>query len=58
MMKFHHREALTLVLLMQPLKSQQQRDVRIWVSIMFILIPIKTEIARSVNGPRVQGVHA
>ena len=29
--------------------------MRIWVSILFILISLKTEIARSVNGPRLQG---
>ena len=30
----------------------------IWVSIMFILISIMTEIAKSVNGPKSQGLHA
>ena len=30
--------------------------MRIWVSTMFILISLKTEIARSVNGPKLQGV--
>ena len=35
-----------------------QRDVRIWVSIMFILISLKTEIARSVTGPKLQGLCA
>ena len=29
-----------------------------WVSIMFILISLKTEIARSVNGPKLQGPRA
>ena len=58
MMKFHYREALTPVLLMKPLKSRLQRDVRIWVSIMFILISLKTEIARSVNGTKLQGLRA
>ena len=58
MMKFHYREALTPVLLMKPLWSRLQRDVRIWVSIMFILISLKTEIARSVNGPKLQGPRA
>ena len=58
MMKFHYREALTPVLLMKFLQSRLQRDVRIWVSIMFILISLKTEIARSVNGPKLQGPHA
>ena len=58
MMKFHYREALTPVLLMKFLESRRQRDVRIWVSIMFILISLKTEIARSVNGPKLQGPRA
>ena len=53
MMKFHDREAL-----MKPLSSRLQRDVRIWVSIMFILITLKTDIARSVNGPTLQGPRA
>ena len=57
-MKFHYREALTPVLLMKFLWSCQQRDVRIWVNTMFILISLKTEIARSVNGPKLQGQHA
>ena len=38
MMKFHYREALTPVLLMKPLWSRLQRDVRIWVNTMCILI--------------------
>ena len=48
-MKFHCREALTPVLLMKHLWSRLQRDVRIWVSTMCILISLKTEIARSVK---------
>ena len=32
--------------------------MRIWVSIMFILISLKTEIARSVSGPKLQGLRA
>ena len=31
------------------------REVRIWVSTVFILISLKTEIARSVRGPKLQG---
>ena len=54
-MKFHYREALTPVLLMKFLWSRQQRDVRIWVSTVFILISQKTKIARSVKGPKLQG---
>ena len=34
------------------------RDVRIWVSIMFILISLRTEIARSASGPKLQGLRA
>ena len=34
------------------------KDVRIWVSKVFILISLKTEIARSVNGPELQGPRA
>ena len=51
MMKFHYREALTQVLLMKPLQSRLQKDVRIWVNTVFTLISPKTEIAKSVNGP-------
>ena len=58
MMKFHYGEAPTPVLLMKPFWSRLQRDVRIWVSAVFILISLKTEIARSVNGPKLQGPHA
>ena len=58
MMKFHYREALTPVHLMKPLKSRSQRDVRIWVNTMFILIFPKTEIARSASGPKLQGLRA
>ena len=35
-----------------------QREVRIWVSTVFILISLKTEIARSVNGPKLEDLHA
>ena len=38
--------------------TPKKRDVRIWVNTMFILISLKTEIARSVNGPKLQGPHA
>ena len=57
-MKFHYREALTPVLLMKFLESRLQRDVRIWVNTVFILISLKTETARSVNGPKLQGPRA
>ena len=58
MMKFHYREALTPVLLMTYLQSAHSRDVRIWVSTVFIIISLKTEIARSVEGPKLQGLRA
>ena len=34
------------------------REVRTWVSTVFTLISLKTEIARSVKGPKLQGPHA
>ena len=40
------------------LEPTTKRDVRIWVSTVFILISLKTEIARSVKGPKLQGHHA
>ena len=52
-MKLHYREALTPVLLMKLLQSRLQRDVRIWVSTVFILISLKTEIARSVKRTKI-----
>ena len=55
MMKFHYRDALTPVLLMKFLESRQQRDVRIWVNTVFILISLKTEIARSVKDENYKG---
>ena len=58
MMKFHYREGLTPVLLMKFLEGRLQRDVRIWVNIMFILIFPKTEIARSASEPKLQGLRA
>ena len=51
-------ETHTPVLLMKCLQSPHSRDVRIWVSTVFILISLKTEIARSVKGPKLQGPHA
>ena len=37
---------------------QDSRDVRIWISTVFILISLKTEIVRSVKGPKLQGPRA
>ena len=44
------------VLLMNYLWSL--REVRIWVSTVFILTSLKTDIARSVRGPKLQGPRA
>ena len=44
------KETHTPVLLMKYLQSAHARDVRLWVSTVFILISLKTEIARSVRG--------
>ena len=57
-MKFHYTEILTPVLLMKFLWSPHSRDARIWVSNVFILISLKTEIAKSVKRPKVQGPRA
>ena len=38
--------------------NPHKREVRIWVSTVFILISLKTEIARSVRGPKLPGPHA
>ena len=58
MIEFLNTETLTPVLLMKHLLSPHSRDVRIWVSTVFILISLKTGIARSVKGPKLQGHHA
>ena len=57
-MKFQCMETLTPVLLMKPLQSPHSRDVRIWVNTMLTLMSLKTEIARSVKGPKLQGLRA
>ena len=58
MMKFLNKETLTPVLLMKHLLSPHSRDVRIWVSTVMILTSLKTEIARSVREPELQGPRA
>ena len=58
MMKFLNTETHTPVLLMNYLWSPHPRDVRILVSTVFLLISLKTEIARSVRGPKLQGPRA
>ena len=35
-------------------RLQSLREVRIWVNTMFKLISLKTEIVRSVRGPKLQ----
>ena len=58
MTEFLNTETHTPVLLMKYLWSLRLREVRIWVSTMFILISRKTEIARSARGPKSQGLRA
>ena len=58
MTEFLNAETHTRVLLMNHLQSLRLREVWIWVNTVFILISLKTEIARSVNGPELQGLHA
>ena len=58
MKEFLNTEILTPVLLMKHLERPHPREVRIWVSTVFILISQKTEIARSVRGPTLQGPRA
>ena len=52
-MKFQYMEILTPVPPMKHLESPYSRDVRIWVCTVFLLISAKTEIARSVKGPKI-----
>ena len=56
MTEFLNAETHTRVLLMDYLWSL--REVRIWVDTVFILTSLKTEIARSVRGPKLQGPRA
>ena len=58
MVKFQHMDTLTPVVLMKRLLCPYSRDVRIWVSTVFILSSLMTEIARSVEGPKLQGLRA
>ena len=55
MMEFLNTETHTPILLMNHLQSLLLREVWIWVNTVFILISLKTEIARSVRGPKSQG---
>ena len=58
MMKFLNMETHTPVLLMNHLLSLRLREVWIWVNTVFILTFLKTEIARSVRGPKLEGHRA
>ena len=58
MTEFLNTETHTPVPLMKYLLSPRLREVRIWVNTVFILISLKTEIARSVRGPKLQGPRA
>ena len=51
-------ETHTPVLLVNRLQSLCLREVRIWVSTVFKLISLKTEIARSARGRKLQGPRA
>ena len=48
----------TPVLVMNHLQSPRLREVGIWVNTVLKLTSLKTEIARSVKGPKSQGSHA
>ena len=56
--EFLNTETHTPVLLMNHLQSPRLREVRIWVSTLFIPTSRKTEIARSARGPKLQGPRA
>ena len=58
MIEFLNTETHTPVLLMKHLWSLRQREVRIWVNTVLKLTSLKTEIARSVRGPKSQGPRA
>ena len=58
MIEFLNAETHTAVLLVKCLWSPPSREVRIWVSTVFILTSLKTEIARSVRGLKLQGPRA
>ena len=58
MIEFLNAETHTPVLLMNHLQSLRLREVWTWVNTVFVLTSLKTEIARSVNGPKLQGPRA
>ena len=55
MTEFLNTETHTPVPHLKHLESPHPREVRIWVSTVFILISLQTEIARSVRRPKLQG---
>ena len=55
MTEFLNTETNTPVLHMNHLYSLCLREVRICVKTVFILISLKTDIARSARGPKLQG---
>ena len=58
MIEFLNAETHTPVPLVNHLQSLCPREVRIWVNTVFIITSLKTEIARSVRGPKSLGHHA
>ena len=58
MTEFLNTETHTPVLLMNHLWSLHPREMWIWVNTVFLLTSLKTEIARSVKGPKLQGHRA
>ena len=58
MIEFLNAETHTPVLLTNHLYNLRLREVRIWVSTVIKLTSLKTEIARSVRGPKLQGLRA
>ena len=58
MTEFLNTETHTPVLPMNYLWSPRLREVWIWVNTVFSLTSQKTEIARSVKGPKLRGLHS
>ena len=58
MTEFLNIETHTPVLLMNYFWSPRPREVRIWENTVLILTSLKTEIAKSVRGTKLQGPRA
>ena len=58
MIEFLNAETHTQVRVMNHLWSLRPREVWIWVNTVFVLTSLKTEISRSVRGPKLQGPRA